>query len=198
MRGGNVVLLVERLGALPVLLRALAFGSRRFDGGTRFLDFLRARAGFEFPQPGARLAQIRAALIEVARLALLGPLDDRGSLGELGLRLRQRRHLALALAEQLLPVETRHHHAGLDNVTFIDGALYEAARDLEGNIDLCQLDIAGDANPVVRLRAKAANGKRAGDPNRRKRQDDDDFLCHKNYWRNRRRAPVACPRSIRA
>src|SRR5437762_1384121 len=74
LRGGDVILLVEDLGAFPVFLGALAFGARSFDGGGRFFDFLRARAGFQLAQAGLRRVEVGAALIEVAGLAFAGPL----------------------------------------------------------------------------------------------------------------------------
>jgi len=100
----------------------------------------------------------------------------------------------------LIAIQARHHHSFLDHVSFVHCTLDQLAGHLERDVDLRQLDVARDANAIVRLGPKAAKRERRADSHHGQGNKDDHSLRHKTsaYGRNLRKAPVACPRSIRA
>ena len=86
LRGRDVVVLVQRLGAVPILLGLIVLGLRRRHGGLRLLDLLRPGAVFQLQQLRLGGAQIGIAQLQVGLHGLALPLQGAFAFGELRLR----------------------------------------------------------------------------------------------------------------
>ena len=96
--GGNIVVLIKRLGALPIALGAVELRLRGLHGRARLLYFLRAGAVLQFQQSGFVRSQVGFLLLNVRGQRGLLPLQRRAGLGKLRFGRCQRRLLVFLCA----------------------------------------------------------------------------------------------------
>ncbi len=149
LRGGNVVVLIKRLGAVPVALSSIHFRLGLRHGGVGFLDLLRARTVLQLGETGVGGREIGALLFQIGRLRLALPFQRGLRLLQLRFRQRQRGGLRIALGVELIAVQAGDDLTLGYGVALIHGALDQLAGSLEGNVDLLELDVAGDQDAVA-------------------------------------------------
>src|SRR5262249_42167273 len=147
---------VQLLRAFPVALGALDLRLRGIHGGLGIQLFLRTRAVAQFGETRFVGLQVRGARLDVCRQSLLLPLHRRLRLGKLRFGRLDGGDLRGALCNQLVAVEAGDELAFLDGVAFVHGSLDQTPGGFEGDIDLGELDVAGDYDPVFGLLVAAA------------------------------------------
>jgi hypothetical protein len=195
LRCRNVVVLVQRLGALPILTGAVGLRLRGIHGGFGVEPLLRTRAVAQLGQPRLAPAELGLPLPDIRRQRLLLPFERRLRLRQLRLRGEHPGRLPLALRRELIPVQARDDLPLLHRIAFVYGSLDQPSGGLERNVHLRQLDIPGDDDPVGGAAPRGTisiDSRRCG---RKEDNDDDDSLLH---FRMLPTLPIACARSTRA
>src|ERR1017187_3753734 len=178
LRSGDVVGLVQCLGAIPVLLGLVVLGLSRRHGGLRFLDLLRAGAVFQLQQLRLGRAQVGIAQLHVGLHGLALPFQGADAFGELRLCGPQRGLRRFTLMQELLAVQARDDHTLLHGVAFVHGALDQAAGGFEGDIHLGQFDIARNNDAIGDFGMEAAVSQHAGRAEDRNYYHYEDYLFH--------------------
>ncbi|MGA2771254.1 MAG: hypothetical protein ABSG26_10615 [Bryobacteraceae bacterium] len=197
LRRGNVVVLVQRLGAVPIPLGAVELRLRRIHRGPGVELFLRPRPVVQFRQARLVGRQVGLPLLDVGRQVGLLPRQRRLRLRQLRLGRFEARHLTLALRHQLIAVKPRDDLPLLGAVAFIHGALDEPPGGLERDVDFRQLDVSGDHDAAGLVAPHPAEHVHRRRPRRRQHyENQNDSLLH--HCTMLLTLPIACARSIRA
>ena len=192
---GDVVVLEQRLRAVPIFLGAIELGLRRIDGSLGFLNLLRTRAVLQLRQAGFGGGEVGAPLLDVSRQRLAFPGERSCRLRQLVLRGGQAGGAAVALRRQLVAVQARDQLPLLHQVALIHRALDEPPGGLEADIDFGELDVAGDDDPAARIPPRSVKRiNRYSGRNQHHRQRYQ-YLFHGMLLRI---LPMACARSMRA
>jgi hypothetical protein len=132
------------------------------EGGFGLLNLLRARAGEEVGQLRFGRAHFGGAKIHFAAHRRLLPIDHGAKLRGLTLRGHDAGLIAIALTVYCFAVRARQNLAFADRgaLEHVDGN--DPARLFEGDRDLRHLDVAGEADLILRRLIAFAPEKEAG------------------------------------
>ena len=198
LRGGDVVVLVKSLGAVPVLLGLIVLGLRRGHGGVGLLHFLRPRAVFQLQQLRLRRAQVGIFQLQI------GLHGGRAATSE---RFRDSARLAWAVASAACAVSRWRSNCSRSSramtMPFCTVSPSFTVRSMRRPEVLKAISTwVSSMLPETRMRSvgsgmQAAIGQHAGGP-----QDRDQHDCQNNffimaillfYWIIWRTLPMALP-----